>query len=150
MRAATVSAATLLRLPVRLRGIELARPVDLVLDRDRRRVLGLELRCGDEGHRFLPLAAATVHHDQIDIRSPLVMLDRAQLAFYTERGSTLAALRGSTMLRRGEALGALADLELATDGTIEHVVLEGPEGRLRVPYDGDVAFGRRGPIRAAS
>ena len=151
MRAEPVAASALLRLPVRLHGIELGRPVDLILDRDRRRALGLELLCGDAERRFLPLAAAKLRDDGIEIRSPLVMLERAELAFYTERGSTLAALRGSTIMRRGENLGALVDLEVAEDGTIERLVLETQAGRTAVDHGDDLHFGGiRSAVRRAS
>ena len=44
-----------LQLPVRLHGIPLGRPTDLLLDLDLRHVLGFVVRCGDESVRFLPL-----------------------------------------------------------------------------------------------
>lgn len=151
MRAGTFSASELLRLPIRLHGIELGRPVDVILDRDRRRALGLEVRCGDAERRFLPLAAARWGGDAIEIPSPLVLLERAELAFYTERGSTLAGLRGSALLRHGEILGNVADLELAADGTIEQFVLETSRGRAAVPYADDLHVGRASrSVRAAS
>ena len=62
-----VSAESLLRLPVRVRGIELGRPVDLVLDRERTRVLGFEVLCGDEERRFLPLAVATIRESELEV-----------------------------------------------------------------------------------
>lgn len=45
-----LSADELLRLPVRLHGIRLGRPVDLILDTGSMRALGLDVRCGDELH----------------------------------------------------------------------------------------------------
>ena len=83
----------LLRRPVRLRGIQLGRAVDLILDAAGRRALGFDVLCGDGEHRFLPLSAAEPHPDQITVRSALSLLDTAELAFYRERGTTLAALR---------------------------------------------------------
>lgn len=151
LRTTPIGADELLGLPVRLHGIELARPVDLVLDRDRRRALGLEVRCGDAVRRFLPLAAAEVREDEIELRSPLVMLEQGELAFYTVRGSTLAALRGAPVTRRAEALGTLADLELAPDGTIVTVVVDLPAGRRRLPYGEEIRLGAgRSAVRAAS
>ena len=50
-----VAADELLRLPVRLHGIQLGRPVDVLLDAEAWRVVGLDVLCGDEVHRFLPL-----------------------------------------------------------------------------------------------
>jgi hypothetical protein len=66
----------LLRRPVRLRGIELGRPVDLFLHPREPQALGLDVLCGDERHRFLPLSAAGVHEDHVEVTSPLVVLDR--------------------------------------------------------------------------
>jgi hypothetical protein len=83
----------LLRRPVRLRGIQLGRAVDLILDAAGTRVVGFDVLCGDGAHRFLPLSAAEAQLDQIEVRSALSLLDTAELAFYRERGTTLAALR---------------------------------------------------------
>src|SRR5207253_2289070 len=47
-----------LHLPVRARGIELGRPMDIVLDLAGGRAVGIEVFCGDKRRRFLPLAAA--------------------------------------------------------------------------------------------
>jgi len=52
------SATELLQLPVRLHGIRLGQPVDLLLDPVEWRALGLVVLCGDEGSRFLVFAAA--------------------------------------------------------------------------------------------
>ena len=123
-----VSAAHLLRLPVRVHGIELGRPVDIVLDREHTRALGFEVLCGDEERRFLPLAVATVRETELELRSSLGLLDEAELAFYTKRGSTFAALRGSSVVRARAMLGELTDLRLAADGTIVSVVVATPDG----------------------
>ena len=60
-----------------MRGIELGRPVDLVLDRERTRVLGFEVLCGDEERRFLPLAVATFARSELEVRSSLALLEAA-------------------------------------------------------------------------
>lgn len=141
----------LLRLPVRLRGIQLGRPVDLVLDRDGRRGLGLEVICGDDEHRFLPLAVGHRGDDTIEVRSPLVLLAENELAFYTSRGSTFAALRGTDVLFRGERVGKLEDLVLAVDGSIETAVVTTEDGRRELLFTGDVTLGRSAKdVRAAS
>lgn len=146
-----LSAARLLRLPVRVRGIELGRPVDLVLDREHTRALGFEVLCGDEERRFLPLALATVRDDELEVRSALGLLDEAELAFYTKRGSTFAALRGSGVVRAGALDGELFDLTLAADGTIAAVVVAIAEGREELDYGPDVTFLPAGTrVRAAS
>jgi hypothetical protein len=107
----------LLRRPVRLRGIELGRAVDLILDRGCRRVVGFDVLCGDGAHRFLPLSAADAHPDQNTVRSSLTLLDADELAFYRERGTTLTALR----------VDELADIVLGEDGEVAE----------RLPPDGD-------------
>ncbi len=45
----------LLSLPVRVHGIQLGRPADLLVDVASDRVLGIDVRCGDGVHRFLPI-----------------------------------------------------------------------------------------------
>jgi hypothetical protein len=79
----------LLTLPVRVRGIALGRPVDLILDGDSRRVVGFDVLCGDDEHRFLPFAVATLTEDSIEIQTPLVLLEFDQVEFYRERGASL-------------------------------------------------------------
>ena len=80
----------LLQQPVRLRGIQLGRAVDLILDADARRVLGFDVLCGDGTHRFLPYAAADPQPGAIVIRSSLLLLDGEELEFYRQRGTTLS------------------------------------------------------------
>ena len=146
-----VSAERLLRLPVRVRGIELGRPVDVVLDRERTRVLGFEVLCGDEERRFLPLAVATIRESELEVRSALALLEAAELAFYTKRGTTFAALRGCGVLRARRLAGELADLTLAEDGTIASVVVTTPDGREELDNGPDVVLVPAGTrVRAAS
>lgn len=146
-----VSTERLLRLPVRVRGIELGRPVDLVLDREHTRALGFEVLCGDEERRFLPLAVATVRESELEIQSSLGLLDEPELAFYTKRGSTFAALRGCGVVRGRAMLGELVDLTLAGDGTIASLVVATPDGREELDNGADVALVPAGTsVRAAS
>lgn len=100
-----------LSLPVRFRGIELGRPVDLIMDRTEPRALGFDVLCGDQAHRFLPFAVATVEKDAIQIESPLVLLDFGQVAFYREQATTLRQLNGDS-----------AGLLINRDGLIEGIV----------------------------
>lgn len=140
-RAMGVSAADLLLRPVRVRGIQLGRPVDLILaPTDGRRALGFDVLCGDEEHRFLPLAAATVHATEIAITSTLTLLDDTELAYYRERGGTLASLRGAQVESGGAPVGALKDLRLGADGSIDAVVVDTGEGVVELPYETDVAL----------
>jgi sporulation protein YlmC with PRC-barrel domain len=145
------SVERLLRLPVRLRGIQLGRPVDLVLDREERRGLGLEVVCGDDEHRFLPLAVGHIEGEAIQVRSPLVLLAQNELAFYTSRGSTFASLRGREVLLFGESVGTVEDLLLALDGSIETVVVSTEDGPRELLFTSDVTLGRpTSHVRAAS
>ncbi len=131
-----LSAEELLQRPVRLNGIYLGRPVDLVFDtRGSARAIGFEVLCGDDSRRFLPLAAASLRHDQIGVDSTLALLERAEFAFYRERGSTLKGLRGSLVSRAGEVLGLLEDIEVGSDGAVQHVLVANGHGEERVAYD---------------
>jgi hypothetical protein len=89
----SLSGEELLQRPVRLRGIQLGRAVDLILDAAARRLLGFEVLCGDGEHRFLPVAAAEAFPDQIAVRSSLMLLNEEELDFYRQHGTTLTALR---------------------------------------------------------
>jgi PRC-barrel domain len=80
----------LLQRTVRLHGVRVGHVVDVILDTDRK-AIGLEVRCEDGKHRFLPLAAATGVEDEIVIDSPFALLDEEELEFYRARG---LALRG--------------------------------------------------------
>jgi hypothetical protein len=93
--------SNLLALPVRYADIALGHVVDVILDAALERVLGLEVRCGDNEHRFLPLAAARVEAEEIVVRSPLALLEAHELSFYAERG---------THLRAPETAGRAADV----------------------------------------
>ena len=134
-----LSAAQLLLRPVRVHGIDLGRAVDLILaPTNGRRALGFEVLCGDEERRFLPLAAATLQADEIEVASTLTLLDDAELAYYREHTSTLASLRGVRVSRAGRPVGALKDLVIGADGGIEAVVVVTDEGEVELPYDADV------------
>jgi sporulation protein YlmC with PRC-barrel domain len=129
-------AGDMLARSVRMHGIELGRAVDVVLDLDAGRVLGLEVRCGDGAARFLPLAATRVHDGEIAIGSPLILLD--EIAFYRTRGRSLGALRGAEVNSAGGALGELRDVAFGADGKILELVVAGRDGKLRVRPGADV------------
>ena len=133
----------LLALPVRLHGIPLGRPTDLLLDREELKVVGLDIRCGDDVHRFLPLATAMVGDEEIGIRSPLVLLEEDERAFYEARTFGLASLRGVSVDLKGRREGTLHELVLWSDGTVTELVVD-EDGR-RIPFDGTVRidFGSR-------
>ena len=79
----------LLELTVVMKGIQVGRVVDVILEPKAGGVIGFEVRCEDGRHRFLPQAAAIHHDSAIEIDSPLALLDTEQLEFYRRRGTTL-------------------------------------------------------------
>ena len=105
-------ATELLRLPVRLRGIRLGRPIDLLIDPVEWRALGFVVHCGDEGSRFLVFAAADLLEDAIDVSSVLLLLE--DVGFYRDRSRSLRDLLGDE----------LRDLLVGPDGSIEALVVE--------------------------
>ena len=75
------------------RGIELGRVVDVILDEAAKVPVGLDVRCGDGEHRFLPLATATIGEEDIEVASPLTLLETDQFDFYRARGRALRSRR---------------------------------------------------------
>jgi PRC-barrel domain len=132
-----LSGDELLGLPVRLHGLELGRPVDVLLDRDGLRAVGLDVRCGDDVHRFLPLLTAAIDDEALTIHSPLVLLEDDELHFYRARAFALSSLRGQPVTRRGKDLGKLRDIVLGRSGELLAVVLDGGE---RVSFDDQLGF----------
>jgi len=135
-----IRADDLLALPVRLHGIQLGRPVDVLLDCEDIRALGLDIRCGDDVHRFLPLPTASVVADELAISSPLVMLEEDELAFYRARTFSLAELRGRPVEHGGGSAGTLRDVVIGAFGAIVEVIVETDGGERRLAYDETVRF----------
>jgi hypothetical protein len=131
-----LTGAELLALPVRLHGIQLGRPVDLLLDRETLRTVGLDVLCGDEVHRFLPLPTASVSDDEIAILSPLVLLEEDELHFYRSKTFALSTLRGRSVQRKSRDLGALGDIVVDATGELVAVVVAGQ----RIVSDGELRF----------
>jgi hypothetical protein len=123
------SADELLKLPVRLREIELGRPVDLLVDLGRLRVIGLQVRCGDRVERFLPLAAATLDREEIAAGSALALLEESD--FYHERGVSLRSLRGTPVEVGGRQVGVLDDLVVRSNGDVARVVVRAANGERK-------------------
>jgi hypothetical protein len=99
------------------------------------RVLGLDVRCGDATHRFLPLAVCTTAGDRIAVASALVLMDDA---FYRERGRPLAGLRGRTV-RHGGREGELVDVLVDSGGGVRAYVVTAPRGgEQEIPASPDV------------
>lgn len=129
----------LLAMPVRLHGIQLGRPVDLLLDQDAGRAVGLDLLCGDEVHRFLPLPTAVVGREEIRILSPLVLLEQHELDFYRSRAVALSRLRGGAVERHGRKLGLLQDVVVAADGQLVAAIVD----NKRIPVAPALRFAPR-------
>lgn len=129
----------LLALPVRLRGIQLGRPVDMLLDRDARTAVGLDVLCGDEVHRFLPLPTAAVDREEISILSPLVLLEQPELNFYRSRTLALSRLRGGAVELDGRRLGSLQDVVVGVDGRVLAAIVD----KKRIPFTHGLRFAPR-------
>jgi hypothetical protein len=134
---------------VRLHGIQLGQPVDVVLDRDHRRALGFEVHCGDDERRFLPFSVASISRETLSISSSLLLLDRSELRFYTDRGATFGSLRQTPVELDGRPLGVLEDLRLTEDGVVTTLVVRTAKGRAEVPYDDRITLGAA-RVRVAS
>jgi hypothetical protein len=140
------SATELLQLAVRLHGIRLGRPVDLLLDAEEWRVLGFVVLCGDESLRFLVFAAADVEADAIAVPSALLLLE--DLEFYRERSRSFRGLLGGVVLNGPDELGKLRDLMLGPGGTVEALVVADDDAVRNVQPEGKtVGSGQVSPAR---
>jgi hypothetical protein len=99
-RAAVTSERFLNRRVLLRGGIELGRVVDVILEPDADRPLGLDVLCGDGVHRFLPMATVARLGADIQIESSLTLLDPAELDFYRLRGRSLRASASGTLADR--------------------------------------------------
>ena len=131
-------ASVLLGREVRFRGIRLGVVVDMLVDPPTRRALGYEVLCGDEGRRFLPLAAAEAVADGIEVGSALVLLDDP---FYRERAVAFGSLRGSVVRRGAEELGVVCDAIVSADGRFERLVVASGGRERELPLDPTLSFG---------
>ena len=139
------SGGELLHLPVCVDGAELGRPTDLLVDLDRLRVVGLNVRCDQGAERFLPLAAAELAGEQINASSSLALLDES--AYYGKLGSSLRSLRGANVDLAGRRVGTLSDIVLRSDGEVTRVVVRGESGKLRRLGAKHVRIGERKATR---
>ncbi len=131
----------LLHLPVCVDGTELGRPTDLLVDLDRLRVVGLNVRCEQGAERFLPLAAAELAGEQINASSSLALLDES--AYYGRHGASLRSLRGTSVDLAGRLVGTLSDIVLRSDGEVTRIVVKGESGNLRRLGAKHVRIGQR-------
>lgn len=137
-----VTGEELLRLPVRVQGIRFGRTVDVLLHPTDPRALGIDVLCRDDRHRFLPLAAATVGPQGVEVSSALVLLDLGDDSIYRLEARALSDLRGMPIAGRA----SLQDVVLGPDWAIVELVLDDAEGSRRVPLDG-LALPPRGERR---
>lgn len=141
----SLSASAALHLPVRLRGVPIGRPVDLLLETSTWHALGFVVRCRDHSHRFLPLAASQTTEEEIRVGSALMLLE--DVGFYRARATSYRSLLGGEVQRGGRYAGRLRDLVLA-NGEVTELELDrgGTTGLLRVPAPGSVVV----PSRASA
>jgi uncharacterized protein YrrD len=128
-----VSGEKLLRLPVRVRGIDVGHAVDLIVDPEHRRVLGFDVLCRDDEHRFLPLSVADIGDGEIGVPSALTLLAEDELAFYRRRASTMRLLRGADVRNGARRLGVLEDVVVDAGGAISGLVVS--NGKTKTTVD---------------
>lgn len=130
----SLSVAGMVGCPVRLQGILLGRPSDVVLDSTCRRVLGFVVHSGDDAPRFLPFAASQPAQGAIAVGSALMLLD--DVAFYRKHGVSFVSLLGTGIERESAPVGTLTDMFVDHSGDVVELEVEHDELRLRVPAAG--------------
>src|SRR5688572_3822804 len=106
---------------VMYRDIRLGVAVDALLDGLVRRLVGLDILCGDGAHRFLPFPACDVVESHVAVDSALVFLER-DLDFYRVGGRPFSTLQGLPVRLSGIEVGTLADVVVTPAGDVRHVV----------------------------
>jgi hypothetical protein len=137
---APFSAVSALQLPVRLHGIALGRPTDLLLDTDHWHALGFVVHCGDETTRFLPYAACQPGEEAIAVASALMLLE--DVAFYEKRGISFRSLLDGDVVGGG----VLRDVVLGPAGTVGELEVDRDGERTRIPAAGAIVI----PTRASA
>ena len=130
----------LLGLRLRLHGIQLGQPADLLLDRESLRVVGLDIACGDGAHRYLPLLVAVVEDKELSISSPLVLLEEDELGFYRTRTFSYSSLRGRPVEVAGVVAGKLVDIVIDSSGTLVEVIVDDDGRTRRIAFEDSVRF----------
>jgi hypothetical protein len=106
---------------VMYRDIRLGVAVDALLDRLVRRLVGLDVLCGDGAHRFLPFPACDVVETHLAVDSALVFLER-DVDFYRAGGRSFSKLKGLPVRLSGLEVGTLADVVVTPAGDVRHVI----------------------------
>ena len=113
--------------PVMYRDIRLGVAVDALLDGLVRRLVGLDVLCGDGAHRFLPFPACDVLETHLSVDSALVFLER-DVDFYRAGGRPFSTLQGLPVRLSGIEVGTLADVVVTPAGDVQHVVASTSKG----------------------
>jgi hypothetical protein len=113
--------------PVMYRDIRLGVAVDVLLDGLVRRLVGLDVLCGDGAHRFLPFPACDVLEAHLSVDSALVFLER-DVDFYRVGGRPFSALQGLPVRLSGIEVGTLMDVVVTPAGDVRHVVVSTSTG----------------------
>jgi hypothetical protein len=101
--------------------------------------VGLDILCGDDVHRFLPLPTAAVGDKEIRILSPLVLLEERELDFYRSQTLALSRLRGGAVERNGRRVGQLRDVIVDDDGRLVTAITD----EKHVPFEDGLRFAPR-------
>lgn len=125
----SLSAVGALQLPVRLQGVELGRPVDLLLETETWRALGFVVRCRDESQRFLPYMASQPADEEIAVGSALMLLE--DVAFYAKRGASFRSLLDGDV-----GGGILRDVIVSRDGIVTEIEIQRGDRVERIPAAG--------------
>lgn len=109
------------------RDIRLGVVVDALLDGPVRRLVGLDVLCGDGAHRFLPFPACDVVESHIAVDSALVFLER-DVDFYRAGGRSFSKLQRLPVRLSGIEVGTLKDIVVTPAGDVRHVVASTSSG----------------------
>jgi hypothetical protein len=135
-------AGAMLARAVRIRGIDVGDPVDVLLDPDLRCALGLEVHCRDGVNRFLPWLSGAFGAEELSVDFPLALLDGPQLDYYRERAVPLNVLRRLTVDDSNGSSARIEDVLVDARGRICALVVAEIDGERavdprRVKLDGD-------------
>jgi hypothetical protein len=112
---------------VMYRDIRLGVVVDALLDGPVRRLVGLDVLCGDGARRFLPFPACDVVESHIAVDSALVFLER-DVDFYRTGGRPFSKLQRLPVRLSGIEVGTLTDIVVTPAGDVRHVVASTSSG----------------------
>ena len=127
------TAESLLGKVVRLRGINLGHVVDVFVDLQPLRAVGLHIRSPDGSERFVPFPVARVVEDAVEVASPFAVLDEDEVGFYREGAVRWRALRGTAAGQEGHSAGVLSDIVLRPDGSAVACVIESGDASRTAP-----------------